>query len=137
MSEPYCLAMVLCDAVHRDSATGKHTILGTFSTLASKEFPAPLQLAVYFAITDAQGEYELVFRIVDSGHAFDDEIEPEVVLRLPVSSPSPLAVFEGHFGVQGPIRKAGVYHCELLLNDNVLMSRRLVAVDPTSLEENE
>lgn len=38
MAEPYCLAMVLCDAVHRDPATAKHFVMGTFSSVGATDF---------------------------------------------------------------------------------------------------
>lgn len=120
--------MILCDAVHVDSTTGKQTILGTFSTVTADQFPATIVLCVYFAITDAQGEFHLKFRIVDSRHAFEDDSQPVLELEVTCKSPSPLAVCESM--IAGPLQlpSAGVYHCELLVGDNLLMSRRLVAV---------
>lgn len=128
MAEPYCLAMILCDGVHVDSTTGKQTILGTFSTVGAPTYPAKVRLCVYFAITDAQGDYRLVFQIVDSGHAFDDQSTPIVSLEMDAHSPSPLAVCEGFFGGDTELPKPGVYHCELIADGNLIMSRRLVAL---------
>jgi hypothetical protein len=129
MSEPYCLAMVLCDAVHRDPATGKCTILGTFGTVNDTTYPAQLSFYVYHAITDVQGEHNIKFQIVDSSHGFEEDSEPIVLFDNILPSPaSPLAVIEGIMGIQNAqIPKPGVYHCELLCDNAVLMSRRLVA----------
>jgi hypothetical protein len=136
MAEPYCLAMILCDNVHVDSATGKQTILGTFSAVGAKKFPANFALTVYFAITDAaEGETELTFRIVDSRHGFDDGSAPVFEHKFPIQSPSPLAVIEGRFGGIAVLPQPGVYHCELLTGENVLMSRRLVALLPPDAQE--
>jgi len=138
MSDPYCLAMVLCDAVHKDSATNKFTILGTFSTVGSPEFPTVVQLSVYFAITDLGGEYELNFRIVDSQFLFDAEEEPIFEATVPIESENPLAVFEGVIGLNGAVLpKPGVYHCELLIQGEVLMSRRLIALGPDQISGGE
>ena len=129
MSEPYCLAMVLCDAVHRDRATGKRTILGTFSAVSATEFPTSFSLSVYYAITDASGEFPVTFRIVDSAHAFDEQSEPVFQVDATLRSPSPLAVHEGVIGLSPvTLPEPGVYHCELLHGEELLMSRRLVAI---------
>ena len=95
MAEPYCLAMVLCDGVHCDPATGKHTLLGTFSTVGAPEFPAPVKFCIYFAITDLIGDLELTFRLVNSASIADENAEPVFQIPLTVQSPSPLAVCEG------------------------------------------
>ena len=58
--------MVLCDAVHPDPATGKFTILGTFTNFASPSFPAAIQFCVYFAVTDGIGDVDLTLQLVDS-----------------------------------------------------------------------
>lgn len=135
MSEPYCLAMVLCDGVHRDPATGKSTILGTFSTVGSHEFPAPIRVCVYWAITDVMGEIELTFRLVNAKNILDDDVEPVFSLSFPISSPSPLSVNEGHFGLETKLPEQGVYHCEMLAGNDLLMSRRLVAIDVTAINK--
>jgi hypothetical protein len=137
MSEPYCVAMVLADAVHIDPGTHKRFILGTFSTLASHSFPATLNLSVFYGLTDAdQGDFEVTFRIVDSKHLFDDDSKPIFLATIPISSPSPLAVCEGVLTLQGlVIPAAGVYHCELLHRNEVLMARRLIAIETQSTEQ--
>lgn len=121
--------MILSDSIHRDQATGKFTILGTFSTLQSEEFPAVTQLCAYWAITDAEGDYTLTFRVVDSKHLFDPDIEPVTSNDFPISAPNPLAVCEGALGLKMVVPEPGVYHCELLIGDDLLMSRRLVALE--------
>jgi hypothetical protein len=129
MSDPYCLAMVLCDWVHRDGTSGKATILGTFSVLRAPEFPTKLSFWVYFSLTDILGEFNLTLRIVDSEHEFIDENEPIVNRTAVLTSPSPLVVHEGAIQVKNlEIPRPGVYHCELLNGAIVLMSRRLAAV---------
>lgn len=135
MADPYCLAMVLCDNVHMDSTTGKQTILGTFSTVGAKDFPTRLEFAVYYAITDAVGDLELTFRIVDSKHGFEDNQPPVLEKPFQLNSPTPLAVMEGRILVDAVLPEPSVYHCELLADGNVLMSRRLVAVRPSDLAE--
>jgi len=134
MSEPYCLALVLCDAVHTDVSTGKRTILGTFSTIGALAYPVNVRLAVYYAVTDAKGEFCLTFRIVDSKQLFDDDMEPVFALEINGNSPNPLAVIEGVIATPIQLPSEGVYHCELLVGDDVLMSRRLVALKGPNVE---
>ena len=53
MQVRYCLAMVICDAIRRDPATGKFTLLGTLSVVGAAEFPSQhILLAVYMPLTD-------------------------------------------------------------------------------------
>lgn len=61
---PICLAMILCDAVHQDPASGKSFILGTFSTIFAETFPAKHpSLWVFIQLTNGHGEAPLEFKI--------------------------------------------------------------------------
>lgn len=135
MSEPYCVALVLCDAVHTDPTTRKNTILGTFSTVETDRLPAKIAISVYWAITECEGTINLRFQIVHASAIADDMVEPEFTLDLPViNSPSPLVVIEGQLSAKPvELSRRGVYHCELYADDVLLMSRRLVVY---SEEEN-
>ncbi len=142
MAEPYCLAMVLCDAVHRDLSTGKFTILGTFTTLGAAKYPAVVMGAVYFAVTDGLGEVDLRIRIVESQADLTDA-DGTLIFESQsnkVRFGSPLEVLEGAFllskvgedGMAAPVMlpHEGMYHCELTANGVLLMSRRLLALGP-------
>jgi len=55
IQDPYALALVVADHVHRDSGTGKMSILGTFSVIWAKGFPAAHgPIFVYFVLTDGR-----------------------------------------------------------------------------------
>jgi len=131
MAEPYCLAMVLCDATHRDPTTGKFTILGTFDVFTAREFPASLDLGVYFAVTDGQGAYRLCLQLVDASMAPVDASQSGAIegrlfhFTSEREFSSPLVVVEESVSVEVSIPKEGIYHCELWANDAPLMSRRL------------
>lgn len=130
-AEPYCLAMVLCDNVHRDKTTGKFTILGTFSTLGSNEYPAKGQFFIYFAVTDGIGRTQLKIRLVDAELGISPDQESGVTvfeIESEVDFHSPLIVFESAIGVEAILPKEGLYHCELVAGTETLMSRRLLAV---------
>lgn len=133
MAEPYCLAMVLCDAVHRDFTTGKYTILGTFSTLGADTFPAKIRFCIYFAITDGLGSTELRLRLVDAESGIVDKPEddtegPVFEIQTEITFEDPLAVMEFMIAVGTALPKPGLYHCELWAGADLLMSRRLLAV---------
>jgi hypothetical protein len=124
--------MVLCDYVHRDPATGKHTILGTFSTLGAQVFPAKVSFAVYFAITDGLGPTQLRVRLVDAVSGLADAPEgdggePVFEVSGEFDFESPLLVLEGAMRFQTDIPRPGLYHCEMWAGDELLMSRRVLA----------
>lgn len=133
MAEPYCLAMVLCDSVHRDPGTGKSFILGTFSNFSSRTFPAKLRFCTYFSVTDALGPVTLRLQLVsastDPVDALNEDDDPGRVFLMKVGQnfQSPLVVMEGMFGVETILPVPGLYHCELWANSEILMSRRLTA----------
>lgn len=141
MAEPYCLAMVLCDAVHRDATTGKFTILGTFSTLGAKEFPAKVRFCVYYAVTDGLGPTAFRLRIVDATCGIANGVGEDQGMICTASSDfdfeDPLLVLEAAARIEVVIPKSGLYHCELWAGDELLMSRRLLAIEGPSQQEDD
>ena len=133
MAEPYCLAMVLCDGAHRDATTGKFTILGTFSTVGAGEYPAQVGFCVYYAVTDGLGPTKLRLRIVDAGCGIANGVgEDEGVIfesSVELNFEDPLLVLELAAGIGTVLPKPGLYHCELWAGNDLLMSRRLLAVE--------
>src|SRR5438876_2374185 len=88
---PLALAMVISDAVWRDPATGKATILGTFGSIDGSEFPLVFpQMAVYLALTDARGRIPFKLVVTDA----DEEREPVFVSEFDVDFPDPIEVLE-------------------------------------------
>lgn len=125
--------MVLCDAVHRDGATGKFTILGTFSTFSAREYPTTVNFCVYYAVTDGIGRTAMRLRLVDADSGIADaaggsQAKGVFEIRGDVDFDSPLTVVEATVGIHVVLPKAGLYHCELWAGGNLLMSRRLLAV---------
>jgi hypothetical protein len=131
MADPYCLAMVLCDGVHRDRTTGKCTILGTFSVFHPTKLPAKVKFCVYAEVTDGHGKVDLTLRLTESHSLISEEEEfrwqPE---SLAVQMDDPLAVYQLVFVVDTALPRAGQYHCELLANDTEIMARRLLVIPP-------
>lgn len=145
VANPYCLAMVICDGVHRDPTTGKFTILGTFSSFAAHSYPAEIRFTVYFAVTDGIGPVTLRMQLVEASagaiDAQNEEIEEGRVFWIKIEKEfsSPFAVVEAALGISTPLPHPGQYHCELWADDDLLMSRRLIAaqISIDSEENNE
>lgn len=78
-----------CDGVHVDSATGKHTLLGIFSTLRAKNFPVVHPRMVWFLSLSelTKGEHHLKMSIADP----TGELDTKVVIDRHFHAPDPLA----------------------------------------------
>ena len=78
-----------CDAVHIDPATGKHSILGIFSSLRAKEFPVRHPKMVWFLSLSelTKGKHHLKMSISDP----TGELETRVIIDRHFDAPDPLA----------------------------------------------
>jgi len=85
-SKPQLLAWLLCDAVHIDPSSGKHTILGVFSNIMAKRFPVVHPHMVWFmTLTDvAAGPH--VMKIAMGL----DPTDPKPLIERPFESQGPL-----------------------------------------------
>ena len=85
-SKPQLLAWLTCDGVHIDPGSGKHTILGIFSNIQSRNFPVTHPFMIWFlTITDcAVGKHTLR---ISMGL---DAATPQPLLERPFESQSPL-----------------------------------------------
>jgi len=64
---PDIIALLVCDQIITDRLTGKQSLIGMFSNIHTRGFPATHpQLCVFVALTDGHGETDLIIRIVDS-----------------------------------------------------------------------
>jgi hypothetical protein len=132
-SEPYALAMVVCDFVWRDPATGKCTILGTFSSIGAPAFPCshPL-MAVFVTVTDGRGKTPVKLRLIDA----DEENEPLFEGEVEVEWTDPRMIVEMIFVVQGIAFPApGEYRFQLFSNSVPLMERRIVVLESKPKQE--
>ncbi|HSW46594.1 MAG TPA: hypothetical protein VLM89_13600 [Phycisphaerae bacterium] len=123
---PIVLAMILCDAIYQDPATKKCTLLGTFSTINARQFPAVhRQLAIHAVMTNGHGKTEIRLAMVGP-----DEAAPPVFSRDGIIEfADPRMVAELNF-VIGNISfpQPGEYRLQILGNDELLMERRLYVV---------
>ena len=85
-SKPQLLVWLTCDGVHIDPATGKHTILGVFSSIQARQFPVVHPYMVWFlTLTDVQpGKHRIKLSIGLS------ETNPAGLIEREFESQSPL-----------------------------------------------
>ena len=129
---PYPLAMVVCDAVCRDSA-GKLTLVGTFGLIAATDFPAKHPaFTIYVSLTDGHGIVRLRVQLVDT----DEQREPVFEIDGEVSFEDPRAVHEICFEIKNIVIPApGEYRLKLFANNEFLIERRIVVVGPNDAHE--
>jgi hypothetical protein len=86
-SKPQLLAWLLCDGVHIDPGTGKHTILGVFSNIKALRFPVVHPHMVWFmTLTDVSaGAHRMR---ISMGL---DPTAPKPLIDRPFESQGPLA----------------------------------------------
>jgi hypothetical protein len=85
-SKPQLLVWLMCDGVHIDPASGKHTILGVFSNIKARAFPVVHPFMVWFiTLADvAPGEHRIR---ISMGL---DPTNPVELIHRPFESQSPL-----------------------------------------------
>ena len=85
-SKPQLLAWLLCDAVHIDPSSGKHTILGVFSNIMARQFPVMHPRMVWFmTLTDvAAGTHKMR---ISMGL---NPVTPKPLIERPFDSQGPL-----------------------------------------------
>lgn len=131
--EPVPLAMVLCDAIHVDTTTGKRTLLGLFTAVFSSEYPVRLPaLSVYASITECRGTFPIVLQVVDA----NEEREPICRIEGEASYDNPLGILELDFRlgvVEFP--EPGEYRVQLFAAGAFLIERRLGVFDPSTFRQ--
>jgi hypothetical protein len=61
---PSVVAMLICQRVIVEQGTGMKSLIGVFENLNSFAFPAPVNMAVYAKLLDAEGDYDFLIRLV-------------------------------------------------------------------------
>ena len=122
MSPPIPLALLICDHVWRDPNSGKYSLLGTFSGLGCSQFPFAVDLAVYFAVTEGEGELPVRMELIDV-----DEERPAVVdAEGQFEFRHRREVVEGMFQFTGlSFPEPGEYRLKLFVAGEFLMERAL------------
>ena len=120
---PMVLALILCDGIHQDPATKKCTLLGTFSTISVRKFPAVhRQLAIHVALTGGHGE--TVMRVVLTRG--DEDAAPLFFKEGKILFKDPRMVAELNFGIANvTFTQPGEYRIQVFGSNELLMERRL------------
>lgn len=64
---PSVLAILVCDSVIVESRTTKASVIGIFDTLHAPEAPFRQRVGFYARMTDAEGDYRFLVRVVYLG----------------------------------------------------------------------
>jgi hypothetical protein len=123
---PDVLSMIVCDQIITDRLTGKQSLIGMFSRIHARGFPASHpQLCVYVALTEGNGETEFMIRIVDS----NDERPPIVEGKGKVRFQNPRAIANLALQFHGLTFPApGEYRVQLYCSAELLREARLEMV---------
>jgi hypothetical protein len=116
--------LIICDYVHRDPGTGKATMLGCFSVIHAREFPARHpRLFVHTILTDGRGKLPVRLKIVDA----EEELDPLFDQELEVELKDPRAVGELTFQIDNlTFPSPGEYRLQLFAGAEFLMERRVI-----------
>lgn len=130
---PYPLAMVVCDHIWVDPGTGKETLLGLFSTIHARKFPARHGLlAVYVALTDGRGETPVRLRLID----VDEEYDPLFDETGTIDFADPRMIFGMMFHAENLLfKEPGEYRFQLFAHEELLMERRVLVVQTQETEQ--
>ncbi len=121
---PDIIALLVCDQIISDRLTGKQSLIGMFSNIHARGFPATHpQLCVFVALTDGHGETDLTIRIVDS----NDSRPPIVEGRGKVVFKDPRAIANLSLQFHGLTFPApGEYRVQIYAGPQLLREARLM-----------
>ena len=115
--KPSLTAFLVCDMVIDDKTTSKKSLIGTFTHIWAQGFPCVHhKMAVYFCLTDAEGEYDMLLRLVNSE---SEAIIAEAGLSLTITDRLTIS----DFGVNIPVVQfptPGRYEFQLFANKTFL-----------------
>lgn len=125
---PTLVSLLLCDQVIDDRLTSKKSAIGLFNTIWVSSFPARIpQIAVMASLTEISGRTPLELRL-----ARDTDNAVLMSSQGWIEAPTPLAVVDLVFSMQGTqFPESGQHAFELLSRDELLGRRRFhVLVGP-------
>lgn len=130
---PTAPAMIICDTVMDDRATGKKILIGTFNNINAKKFPVRhFELHIFLALTNGHGPYQTRLKCIRA-----DSNEAIMELRGPINFPNPLNVVEIDFALKNLIFPSpGIYIFQLDCDDQIITERKFM-VSKTGEHKNE
>lgn len=125
IASPTLVSLLICDQVIDDKFTNKKSAIGLFNMVVVPQVPAAMhQIAVLASLTEIVREVHIEMRLVRDS---DDAVIFST--KGPVKAPSPLAVADLVFAMQGiRIPAAGQYAFELVHAGTILGRRRFQVI---------
>jgi len=116
--------MVICDAIWHDPGTGKQFLLGLFSMIHARSFPAvhPI-VAVHVALTDGRGKLPIRLVLVDAEQARPPLFEKTQEIEF--SDPRAVVALDYHLA-NVKFDEPGEYRFQLYAGAEPLMERRFI-----------
>ena len=123
---PSLQAIVVCDTIIEDRNTGKKSLIGIFTHLASKAFPCNYpSMSIYFCITDAAGTYTFMLRLI---HLDQDKQIAEGTLP-PIEIKDRLQIVDyGITMLRVQFQVPGRYDFRLFANDEFIGNKDFVVI---------
>lgn len=123
LPKPDVLTLTVCDQIITDRLTGKVSLIGMFSKIHARSFPAAHPtMAVFVAMTDGHGKTELTIRIADGNDARPALVEGKGLLDF--KNPRAIAHLALQFnGLRFP--EPGEYRVQLWSGTQLLREARL------------
>lgn len=123
---PEVLSLIVCDQIITDRMTGKQSLIGMFSRIHARGFPASHpQICIYVTLTEGYGETEFELRIVDA----NDERPPIVEGKGKVRFQNPRAIANLALQFHGlTFPASGEYRVQLYSAGELLREARLELV---------
>src|SRR5919197_4724227 len=115
--KPSVTALLVCDMVIEDKTTNKKSLIGAFTDIWAPSFPCIQQkMGLYFCLTDGEGDYDVMIRVVQS------ETENKILeAGFGVHIVDRLSIYD--FGLKLPILQfpdPGRYEIQLFANKEFL-----------------
>ena len=119
--KPIAEALILCDEIITEAGTNKQSLIGTFNSIVSGNFPMQhAKICVYAAMTNGQGEMTGELRCV----RVDDQQE---IFKAAgnVKFADPNQVVEMSFNFRNILfERPGLYTFELIAGEELLLEKR-------------
>lgn len=123
---PEVLSLLVCDQIITDRMTGKQSLIGMFSKIHTRGFPASHpQLCIFVMMTEGYGEVDVLLRVVDSNDSRAPIVEGKGKVRF--KDPRAIANLSLQFhGLTFP--EPGEYRIQLFAEGELLREARLELV---------
>ena len=123
---PSLQAIVVCDTIIEDRNTGKKSLIGIFTHLASKAFPCNYpSMSIYFCVTDAAGNYAFSLKLV---HLDEDKQIAEGTLPTIEIKDRLQIVDYGITMLRVQFQAPGRYDFRLFANDEFIGNKDFVVI---------